>query len=152
METCQTCHGPSITSFQAIPAIGDYDGDGIVETAFEEIGTLDDPLLGDSGLFGQLRAALLAQGITYAPNAYPYFFNAVGAPFTAWTTNTLTAAFNLSFLYKSGNCVPYHNAWYGAQILHDSLRALGIDTTGYFRPDIFTRTATDYRTMAGANP
>jgi hypothetical protein len=40
LETCQQCHGQSITSFQNIPAVGDYDGDGTVTTAFNEIGTI----------------------------------------------------------------------------------------------------------------
>ena len=53
---------------------GDYDGDGEVKSAFEEIGTLGDPVLGDSGLFGQLKAALHDAGIDYDPNTYPYFF------------------------------------------------------------------------------
>jgi hypothetical protein len=153
IETCQTCHGPTATSFEVIPAIGDYDGDGDIETAFEEIGTLDiaNPA-NDTGLYGQVRAALAGLGIYYNPDIYPYFFTTSdpaqqsrATEFKAWTTNTLSAAFNLAWGYKSGNCVPYHNAWYGAAILQDSLKALGVDTTDYFRPDIFTRTATDYR-------
>ena len=147
VETCKQCHGQSITSFASIPAVGDYDGDGTVETAFEEIGTLGDAVLGDSGLFGRVKAALAAQGITYNPDSYPYFFNDAGGSFTAWTTNTLSAAFNLSYFFKSGGCVPYHNAFYGAQILQDSLRALGVDTTSHFRGPT-NRTATDYRTIA----
>jgi hypothetical protein len=146
IETCKECHGQSITSFKDISAVGDYDGNGTVGTAFEEIGTIGDPVLGDSGLFGQLKAALVAQGITYDPGKYPYFFDAAGGNFTAWTTNTLSVAFNLALLYKSGNCVPYHNVFYGAQILQDSLRALGVDTASYDRGPI-NRAATDYRTL-----
>ena len=71
LETCQECHGSFITKFEDIPAIGDYDGDGEVKTAFEEIGTLNDPILGDSGLFGQLRAALHDQGSTTTRTAIP---------------------------------------------------------------------------------
>ena len=146
LETCQTCHGP-VTSIETIPAIGDYDGDGTTESAFEEFGTLDiaNPA-NDTGLYGLVRAALADQGIFYNPDAYPYFFSDAGftTQYRAWTTNQLSAAFNLSWAYKSGNCVPYHNAWYGAQILQDSLTALGAGVTA-FRPDIFNRTATDYR-------
>jgi hypothetical protein len=152
LETCQECHGSFITKFEDIPAIGDYDGDGEVKTAFEEIGTLNDPTLGDSGLFGQLRAALHDAGIDYDPDAYPYFFAAgTTNQYRAWTTNQLSAAFNLAWGYKSGNCVPYHNVYYGAQILQDSLRALGKDTSAYFRPPISLRNATDYRTIV-VNP
>jgi hypothetical protein len=152
VETCQECHGSFITDFEDIPAIGDYDGDGEVKTAFEEIGTLGDSVLGDSGLFGQLKAALAAQGIFYNPDTYPYFFDASGGQYRAWTSNQLTAAFNLSWAYKSGiDCVAYHNAYYGAQILQDSLRALGTDTSGYFRAPVSLRNATDYRTIV-VNP
>jgi hypothetical protein len=151
VETCHECHGSFVTKFEDIPAIGDYDGDGEVKTAFEEIGTLNDPILGDSGLFGQLKAALAALGIFYNPDSYPYFFNATGGQYKAWTPNQLSAAFNLSWSYKAGNCVPYHNVYYGAQILQDSLRALGTDTSGYFRAPVSLRNATDYRTIV-VNP
>ncbi len=154
IETCQTCHGPLVTDFKDIPAIDDYDGDGVVKTAFEEIGTINDPVLGDSGLFGQLKAALAAQTppIIYNPDLYPYFLTPTGGSFKAWTTNTLTAAFNLSWAFKSGtDCVAYHNAWYTAQILQDSLKALGKDTTNYFRPAQFLREAIDYRKIV-VNP
>jgi hypothetical protein len=149
VETCQTCHGPTVTAVEEIPAIGDYDGDGDVETAFDEIGTINDPVLGDSGLYGALKGALEGEGIFYNPDAHPYFFAdaTFETAFTAWTTNTLSAAFNLAWAYKSGNCVPYHNAWYGAQILQDSLTALGYTPpVGFFRPDLFNRAATDYST------
>jgi len=148
IEVCQQCH-PGVNSFPDIPASADFDGDGVVESAFAEIGTIGDPVLGDSGLFGQLKAALAAKGISYNPNSYPYFFTATGGSFTAWTSNTLAAAFNLSFFFKSGNCSPYHNVFYTAQILQDSLRALAVTPTGV-RP-AGDRNATDYRTIV-VNP
>ena len=144
IETCQQCHG-NVAGFQAIPASFDYDGDGIPESSFAEIGTINP----DSGLFGQVKAALAAKGIFYNPDTYPYYFNAAGGSFTAFTTNTLTAAFNLSFLYKAGNCAYVHNARYAAQILQDSLRALGVTPTGVRPPG--DRDATDYRTIV-VNP
>ena len=157
METCQQCHvnrlSPEepVTSFQQIAAFGDYDGDGVTKSAFEEIGTIGDPVLGDSGLFGQLKAVLAAKGIFYDPNTYPYFFTSAAetTAFTAWTTNTLTAAFNLGFMYKAGTCTPYHNARYTAQILQDSMRALGVTPKGVRPPG--DRNATDYRTIV-VNP
>lgn len=154
LETCKQCHSEGITKFEDIPATGDFDGDGTVKTAFEEIGTLGDPALGDSGLLGQLKARLAAQTppIYYNPAQNPYFFANTGSTtnFTAWTTSTLAAAFNLNLLYKSGNCVPYHNVFYGAQILQDSLKALGVDTSAYDRGPT-NRSATDYRTIV-VNP
>jgi hypothetical protein len=150
IETCQQCHGP-VTSFQTIQASGDFNGNGIVESAFAEIGTINP----DTGLFGQLKAALAAKGIYYDPDSYPYFFTSTGGTFTAWTTNTLTAAFNLSFLFKAGNCAPYHDVFYSAEILIDSLKALGVTANlqtsiPFVRPE-GERPATDYRTIV-VNP
>jgi hypothetical protein len=153
IETCQQCHG-SVTSFQSIPASADWNGNGIVESAFLEIGGVLDPVAGTGnfGLMGQLRQALAANGISYNPNgAGTYFFTseAFTTSFTNWTANTLTAAFNLAFLYKAGNCVYVHNPFYAAQILQDSLKALGVTPTGV-RP-AGDRNATDYRTIV-VNP
>ena len=153
IETCQKCHG-SVTSFQDIMASADWDGNGKVESAFVEIGTVNDSVAGtgDSGLLGQLNQALAAKGIFYNPNGGGnYFFISPTSTttFTNWTTNTLTAAFNIQFLYKAGNCVYIHNPFYAAQILQDSLKALGITPTGV-RP-AGDRNATDYRTIV-VNP
>ena len=62
IEVCQKCHGP-IKNFHDIKAGGDYNGNGIVESAFAEIGTINP----DSGLFGQLKAALQALGDLLQP-------------------------------------------------------------------------------------
>jgi len=152
IEVCQQCH-PGVKSFQDIKASADFDGDGTIESAFAEIGTVNDSVAGtvDSGLFGQLNTALRAKGIFYDPNTYPYFFTSTGASYTAWTTNTLTAAFNLSFLYKSGNCAYIHNIFYSAQLLVDSLKALGVTSPGYKNRPAGDRSANDYRTIV-VNP
>ncbi len=84
-----------VTSFFSINAAADYDGDGQVKTAFEEIGTISAGGSSGTGLFGQVIAALNAKGIYYNPNSYPYFFTSTGGQFNAWTTHTLSAAFNL---------------------------------------------------------
>ena len=138
-----------IKSFQDIKASADYNGNGIVESAFAEIGTLSP----DTGLFGQLKAALQAKGIYYNPDANPYFFTGPDfkTSYTAWTSNTLTAAFNLQFNYKSGECSYVHNAFYASQILLDSLKALGVTSPGYKNRPAGTRSATDYRTIV-VNP
>jgi hypothetical protein len=157
VETCKQCHG-DISSFQDIPASFNYDGSSETTTTFEKIGTavaITSP--GDSGgtgLFGRLNRALADKGIFYDPDPsrYPYFFTSPGGTtqFKAWTSNTLTAAFNLAWAWKSGNCTYYHNAFYVAQILQDSLRALGATVPPEMeRPtDVFDeRPATDYRTI-----
>jgi hypothetical protein len=163
IETCQKCHpgaqeirrplprraGDPATSIN-IPASADYDGDGVVKTAFEEIGTINDPDFGDSGLLGQLKGALQAQGIFYDPDSYPYFFNAQGGTFNQFTSNSMAAAFNLTWIFKSGTCIPYHNAPYVVQILQDSLVALGVPLGARKRPPppvTGSRPATDYRTI-----
>jgi hypothetical protein len=161
VETCKQCHVqvPEITKFSDIRPFTpvDYDGDGFFGTVFEEIGTITPGAPPDgstgTGLFGQLVAALKAQGILYNPDVYPYFNSSTDPfpSFTAWTTNTLSAAFNLSWTYKSGACVYYHNSKYVVQILHDSLRALGAPPpAAAFRPP-GPRPATDYRTIV-VNP
>jgi hypothetical protein len=146
IETCQTstCHGP-VADFFSIPASDDYDGDGQIKTVFEEIGTITAGGASGTGLFGQVIAALNAKGIYYNPDSYPYFFTSTGGQFRAWTTHTLSAGFNLSFLYKAGNAVYVHNAKYAVQILQDSLRALGVTPTGARPPG--NRNATDYRAI-----
>lgn len=150
LETCQECHG-NVANFLDIQASADYDGDGVVKTTHEEIGTLTRDGVGTkgTGLLGQLVAALKTKGIYYNPDSNPYFFTSTGANYTAWTTNTLTPAFDLGFLYKSRNALYVHNAKYIVQILQDSLKALGVTPTGV-RPQ-GDRNATDYRTIV-VNP
>ena len=159
IETCQQCH-PGVQGFTDIQASDDWDGSGTVESAFLEIGGVLDPVAGTGnfGLMGQLRQALAAKGIFYNPNGSgTYFFTseAFTTSFTNWTTNTLTAAFNLSFLYKAGACRSLHDPFYSAQILIDSLKALGVtlnsDTGKPFVRPAGNRNATDYRTIV-VNP
>lgn len=146
IETCQSCH-PGATGFFTIPASADYDGDGQVKMTYEEVGTINP----DSGLFGQLKAALELKGIRYNPDSYPYFFTLTGDQYRAWTTHTLSAAFNLAWAYKAGNAASVHNPKYIVQVLQDSIRALGINPAGV-RP-AGNRPATDYRvTVNNINP
>jgi hypothetical protein len=148
IETCQNCHG-SITSFLSIPASADYDGDGVVKTTYEEIGTIGSGGSTGTGLLGQVVAALKTKGIYYNPDQNPYFFTSTGANFQAWTPSTLSAAFNLGYTYKAKNALYVHNPKYIVQILQDSLKSLGVIPTGV-RP-AGDRNATDYRTIV-VNP
>lgn len=138
IETCRSCH-PGATGFFTIPSSADYDGDGQVKTIFEELGKINP----DSGLFGQLKAALQSKGIYFDPDSYPYYFTSTGGQFRAWTTHTLSAAFNLAWAYKAGNAASVHNPKYIVQILQDSMRGLGVMPKG-IRP-AGNRPATDYR-------
>jgi hypothetical protein len=159
VEVCKRCHG-EISDFKDIPAIFNYDGSGTTSTTFEKIGTVQTILTpsdpGGTGLFGKLNRALADKGIYYDPDRYPYFFTAPGGStqFRAFTSATLSAAFNLSWAWKAGNCTYYHNAFYVAQILQDSLKALGVvPPPSMERPsNVFDeRPATDYRTIV-VNP
>jgi hypothetical protein len=151
IETCQQCH-PGANSFTSIPASVDYDGDGQIKTAYEELGTITPrtpPAVGSqgTGLFGQVVAALEAKGILYNSDSYPYFFTTTGGQFRAWTPNTLSASFNLAYSYKAGNAVYVHNAKYIVQILQDSLKALDGTPTGVRPVTAAERNANDYRTI-----
>ena len=141
VETCTQCHGP-LNDFEDIPAIGDYNGDGVVQTTVEELGTITVTVnetvttVSGTGLFGQILTALQAKGIFYNPDTYPYFFTSAAftTTFTGWTSNTLTAAFNLGWAFKAGNATYFHNAWYVAEVLQDSLKALGVENPNFYRP------------------
>ena len=139
LETCRTCHGSSLKNFFSVPASADYDGDGVAKTAYEEIGTINP----NTGLLGQLNAALISKGIIYNPGRFPYFYTEGGALYSAFTSNTLAAAYNLAYAYRTRNAVYVHNTKYIVQILQDSLRALGVTPKGV-RPQ-GDRPATDYR-------
>jgi hypothetical protein len=128
IKTCQECHGP-INDFKEISALADYNGNGVIETTYNELGTITPrpaPGVGSTGtgLFGAVVAALETKGIFYNPDAYPYFYTAAGAQFRAFTPNTLAAAFNLAYSYKAGNAVYVHNAKYNIQLLRDALQTL----------------------------
>ena len=181
IQTCQTCHG-NITDYKQVPAEADYDGNGVVDTAYNEIGVVTpipsaanggpghaSPLYGTgkggSGLLGLLNEALWDAGIEFDPATYPYFFQANQAhtnafAYTAFTPNTLAACQNFEQMYfdgPGGAQVAYaHNAFYAAQILIDSLNALG-HTSGtkeaFQRPTVpasggTEHTARDYRTLS----
>jgi len=150
LKTCKNCHGSSITGFKDIRALGDYDGNGSIQTAFQEIGTLNDPVLGDSGLYGQLKSALAAQGISTIRTVI-HISSMRREVHTRLGPQPALGCFQPVLAYKSRNSLPYHNAWYGAQILQDSLRALGVDTASHYRPPFWPRKATDYR-MIVVNP
>jgi len=156
IETCQKCHtNPVPKTFVDVKASGDWDGNGTVGTAFEEIGEISADGVSGTGLYGQLLAALKTNGIYYNPDIHPYFFKEqvfledVPIPsskqFKAFTTNTLSASFNMAYAYKAGNAAYVHNPWYLAQILQDSQKALGVTPPGS-RP-AGQRAATNYATI-----
>ena len=102
----------------------DYDGDGdVAEGVKGEIETLHEALL----------AKLEPLGVVYDAHSYPYWFDAAGESFAAWTPRLLKAAYNYQLVAKEGGFYS-HNPKYAIQLLVDSLADLGADVSVYARP------------------
>ncbi|MGB2984035.1 MAG: polyheme membrane-associated cytochrome C [Candidatus Bipolaricaulia bacterium] len=123
IEAC-VCH-PGVTDPSTIRMGGDdYDGDGdVAEGVKGEIETLHGALLGD----------LESAGAVFDGDSYPYWFDAAGESFAAWTPRLLKAAYNYQLVAKEAGFYA-HNPKYGIQLLIDSLADLGADVSGYARP------------------
>jgi predicted CXXCH cytochrome family protein len=140
---CRTCHADANGDPTAlrIRHLSDYDGDGNVrESLADEI----------SGLGTRLLVAMQARGgsLCYGPGVYPYFFKdadqdhkpicsaaeAVSAnAFSAWTADLVKAAHNFQ-ISRTEPGAWAHNFDYMAQLLIDSIAALGGDVTTLTRP------------------
>ena len=118
------CHG-AVTDAGAIRmGATDYDGDGdVAEGVKGEIETLHETLL----------ATLEPFGVVYDAHSYPYWFDAAGESFGAWTPRLLKAAYNYQLVAKEAGFYA-HNAKYAVQLLIDSLADLGADVSAYARP------------------
>lgn len=129
VETCQTCH--DTTDPTAIRETDvDYDGDGDVEEGIKgEIDTLTEALYAEM----QKYAEGAGGAITYDAHAYPYFFNAEGKGYAAWTPRLLKAAFNYQYILKDPGAYT-HNPKFVVQFLYDSIQDLGGDVSAYTRP------------------
>jgi hypothetical protein len=144
LESCAGCHGDVELEAIRMPATLDYDGDG--DTTEGVKGELDG--LAEK-LFEALNVYTAAQGfpgIVYNSASYPYFFedadgdgtadkDAEGASvrFTQFTPTLLKGAYNYQYYQKDPGAF-VHNSKYVAQILIDSIEALGGETTGLTRP------------------
>ncbi|MFC2095010.1 cytochrome c3 family protein [Candidatus Bipolaricaulota bacterium] len=118
------CHG-AVTDAGAIRMDAtDFDGDGdVAEGVKGEIETLHAALL----------PALEAAGAVYDAHSYPYWFDAAGESFGAWTPRLLKAAYNYQLVAKEAGFYA-HNPKYAIQLLYDSIADLGGDVSGYTRP------------------
>ena len=124
LEGC-VCHG-AVADAGAIrmSGTGDYDGDGdTAEGVKGEIETLHEALL----------AALESLDLVYDAHSYPYWFDAAGERFGAWTPRMLKAAYNYQLVAKEAGFYA-HNAKYAVQLLIDSIADLGADVSAYARP------------------
>lgn len=129
LEACQTCHGTSDPAAIRESDV-DYDGDGDTAEGIKgEIDTLAE------ALYAQIQTYATANGgdITYNAAAYPYFFNAEGKGYAAWTPRLVKAAFNYQYVQKDTGAFA-HNPKYVIQILIDSIEDLGGNVSNYTRP------------------
>lgn len=168
VASCTSCHA-GLADFHNVQSPADWDGNGVTETVFKELGTPTflaagtvGPVYGTgqggTGLLGRLNEALFDRGIRWNGDAYAYMFQTGNNnAFRAFTPNTLSAAMNAQVFYKTGKAgeqaLYVHNPFYGAQIIIDSLNALGKvnGTVGAFQRPVTptggtTHPGADYRT------
>jgi len=142
---CQGCHAkPTVDQIRgAFTALPDIDGDGnVTEPLKDEI----------AGLKAKVLARMVtvsgAGALCYAPDTYPYWLTGPSTngicnagvttkyPFKKGPgldqTALYTAAFNYQFVEKDPGSWA-HNYKYTAEILYDTLVAVGGDTTGLVR-------------------
>lgn len=118
------CHGAVEDAGAIRMGAVDYDGDAdVTEGVKGEIETLHAALL----------PALEAAGAVYDAHSYPYWFDAAGERFAAWTPRLLKAAYNYQLVAKEAGFYA-HNPKYAIQLLYDSIADLGGDVSGYTRP------------------
>ena len=118
------CHGAVEDAGTIRMGATDYDGDGdTAEGVKYEIETLHAALL----------AVLESAGAVFDADSYPYWFDAAGESFAAWTPRLLKAAYNYQLVAKEAGFYA-HNPKYAIQLLIDSLADLGADVSGYTRP------------------
>ncbi len=122
LEGC-VCHGAVADAGAIRMGATDYDGDGdTAEGVKGEIETLHEALL----------ATLQSLGVVYDAHSYPYWFDAAGESYAAWTPRLLKAAYNCQLVAKEAGFYA-HNPNYAIQLLIDSLADLGADVSGYTR-------------------
>ncbi len=147
VDECADCHRTEtnpqdIYSYRGADE-NDYDGDGdVAEGIKAELDSLS------ALLYDAMRAYATEKGtgILYDSHAYPYFFLDVDGDgvadlndsgraisFNAFTPDLLKAAYNYQYYQKDPGAFT-HNAKYVAQVLYDSIEAMGGDVTTLTRP------------------
>jgi Zn finger protein HypA/HybF involved in hydrogenase expression len=131
-EACTACHAsapdPSDPRTYRIDQT-DYDGDGdVAEGIAAEIDSFGERL------YAAIQAYAEAQGnpITYL-GSYPYWGDAEGNRYAAFTPNLMRAAYNYQYYQKDPGAFT-HNPKYVLQVLYDSIEAVDGDTSGFTRP------------------
>jgi hypothetical protein len=129
IQACAGCHGTDQLENIRMNA-PDYDGDGdTTEGVKGELDTLAEALYAEIQRYGEEAGT----PIVYNPAAHPYFFDADGAAFNAWTPRLLKAAYNYQYYQKDPGAF-VHNPAFVAQFLIDSIEDLGGDVSAYTRP------------------
>jgi hypothetical protein len=129
VEACETCHDTSDPTTIRRSDV-DYDGDGDTTEGIKgEVDTLAEALYAEM----QTYAEAYGGAIEYNGAAYPYFFDADGKSYTAWTPNLVKAAFNYQYVQKDPGAY-VHNPKFVMQFLIDSIESLGGDVSTYTRP------------------
>jgi hypothetical protein len=129
VEACAGCHQTEEVETIRMNA-PDYDGDGdTTEGVKGELDTLAE------ALYAEIQAYAEGTGnpIEYNAAAHPYFFNADGEAYAAWTPRLLKAAYNYQYYQKDPGAF-VHNPYFVGQFLIDSIADLGGDVSGYTRP------------------
>jgi hypothetical protein len=132
-EACAGCHAGAAdpkdpATYRMDPT--DYDGDGDTKEGIKaEIDTFAERL------YAAIQAYAEAMGtpITYDAATYPYFLNADGSGYAAFTPTLLKAAYNYQYYQKDPGYFT-HNPKYVLQFLYDSIVAMDGDVTGLTRP------------------
>ncbi len=133
VAACQSCHGPSITSFDF--PLQDYDGDGVVEGVQTEVQHLMDKLS------------------TLLPNSSGVIDGLVKVPSPAktWTAPQVEAAYNYSFVQNDGS-MGIHNTAYTVGLLKASIANLTGDANNDGLPDAWQIQYFGSTTNAAAAP
>jgi len=147
VDTCTICH--SSVAQAGLESIritaGDFDGDGDeLEGIAGELDTMAERLY----TAVQEYATNAGTPIAFSDAAYPYFFNDLNGNgvvdpdeanrdngFASWTPRMLRAAYNYQWFQKDPGAFA-HNGLYMVQVLFDSLSDIGVDVSGYTRPEV----------------
>ena len=129
VESCETCHDTTDPYAIREDAL-DYDGDGdTTEGVKAELDGLAEALYAEIQAYAEANSV----AIVYDGHSYPYFFDADGKGYAAWTPRLLKAAYNYQYYQKDPGAFA-HNSWFVAQFMIDSIQDLGGDVSTYNRP------------------
>ncbi len=151
VDLCQNCH-KNVKTVEDLKGVRgpssdkDYDGDGQVEEGiYGELDPFREKLYAAIQVYAKGKAGAV---IVYDAASYPYFFldaNGDGNPdkndagaaigYSNWTPRLLKAAYNYQYSQKDPGAFA-HNGRYAIQVLYDSIKDIGGNTSKMTRPDM----------------